>query len=254
MIKKENVHEGHRERMRIKLLRDNANSLFDHELLEILLFYTIPRRNTNELAHHLIQTYGTLANVLKADPTEMRNITGVSMKTASLLKLFQELVIRYNELVRVPKTVTNTTDEMRQYFEQFMTDAPEEELYIAYMNEAYEIFACERVAVGSSGMVSTTMKDLILNIQRKNPKKIALSHNHPFATCNPSRRDISSTFRIKIFLRFLNIEVVDHIIFGEDGYCSLINLIDIMCNKFDDTFHNVSSNFDTNKYVQFYGR
>lgn len=250
VAKKECVHAGHRERMRSKILNNHVNVMLDHELLEVLLYYSLPRQNTNEIAHELIQSFGTLANVFKADADELHSVCGVSMKSISLIKLFQELFNRYNELIRLPRTKISSTSTMHSYFEKFMNDAPEEELFIAYIDESLEIYACEKIATGSSSEVGTTMDDIILNIQRKHPSKIALSHNHPFTSCMPSRSDVISTFRIKLFLRLLNIELVEHIIFGNDGYCSCMDVVNNLCMQFDDALNDVSKSFDYRVNVQ----
>lgn len=237
--KNECIHVGHRERMRSKILNNHVEVLLDHELLEVLLYYSLPRRNTNDIAHNLIKSFGTLANVFNAKPEQLMLVPNVSEKTTALIKVFAEMFKRYNELLRVPKMRVSSTGSLRFYFEQFMTDAPDEELYIAYIDDSMNVFACDRITIGSSSRVETKMREIYENVLRKNPSRIALSHNHPYTTCAPSREDISSTVKIKIFLKLLNVELMDHIIFGNDGYCSINSAVEDIYNMWFDTYTDV---------------
>ncbi len=239
MPKNECVHDGHRERMRSKILDNHVDILLDHELLEVLLYYALPRRNTNDIAHSLIKSFGTLSNVFNAKPEQLMLIPNVSERTAALIKIFAEMFKRYNQVLRTPKMRVSSTGTLRFYFEQFMTDAPDEELYIAYIDDSMDVFACDRITIGSSARVETKMREIYENILRKNPYKIALSHNHPYTTCAPSRDDISSTVKIKIFLKLLNVELMDHVIFGTDGYCSIGTTVDEIYKVWSSTYNDI---------------
>lgn len=239
MPKNECVHDGHRERMRSKILDNHVDILLDHELLEVLLYYALPRRNTNDIAHSLIKSFGTLSNVFNAKPEQLMLIPNVSERTAALIKIFAEMFKRYNQVLRTPKMRVSSTGTLRFYFEQFMTDAPDEELYIAYIDDSMDVFACDRITIGSSARVETKMREIYENILRKNPYKIALSHNHPYTTCAPSRDDISSTVKIKIFLELLNVELMDHVIFGTDGYCSIGTTVDEIYKVWSSTYNDI---------------
>ena len=250
--KKECVHDGHRERMRSKILDNHVDVLLDHELLEVLLYYALPRRNTNDIAHSLIKSFGTLANVFNAKPEQLMQIPYVSEQTATLIKIFVEMFKRYNQILRVPKMRVSSTGTLRFYFEKFMTDAPDEELCIAYIDDSMEVFACDHITIGSSARVETKMREIYANILRKNPYKIALSHNHPYTTCAPSRDDIASTVKIKIFLKLLNVELMDHVIFGNDGYCSIGATVDeiykLWLNSYNDIMRYTNFKIDIQRH------
>lgn len=245
MQKNECIHNGHRERMRSKILDNHVDFLLDHELLEVLLYYALPRRNTNDIAHSLIKSFGTLSNVLNAKPEQLMLIPNVSERTVTLIKIFDEMIKRVNQVLRTPKMRVSSTGSLRFYFEQFIKDAPDEELFIAYIDDSMEVFAYDCITIGSSAKVETKMREIYENILRKNPYKVALSHNHPYTTCAPSREDISSTVKIKIFLKLLNVELMDHIIFGNDGYCSIGTTVDEIYNLWSKTYNEIvrHSNF-----------
>ena len=239
MQKNECIHVGHRERMRSKILNNHVDNLLDHELLEVLLYYALPRRNTNDIAHTLIRAFGSLPRVFDADAEKLMHISNISERTVALIKTFSELFKRYSQFLHIPKVRVSSTSSLRNYFEQFMTNAPEEDFCIAYIDESMDLFACDHFSIGSTSMVETKMREIYENVLRKNPIRVALSHNHPYTSCAPSREDIISTVKIKIFLKLLNVDLMDHIIFGTDGYCSIRDTVDDIYQSWLNSYNDI---------------
>lgn len=237
------IHSGHRERMRTKLMNTNDSSqMLEHELLEILLFYAQPRKNTNEIAHLLLREFGTLQKVFDADPKDLLLVKGVSSNIAAFIKLFPKMFNIYDRVLQAPLTNVSTTRRLKNYVQPIIREAENENLYVIYIDEKCDAFCCEPLIRGNSIEIRACLEDIILSIQRKGPKAISLAHNHPFGSCIPSQEDIISTIKIKYMLKFMGIEVYDHIIFGNDGYCSIMDIVNEEFNKMLDALdgHNKS--------------
>lgn len=237
MDKQINLHTGHRERMRTKIMDNNACSLHNHELIEVFLFYSQPRKNTNPIAHNLINRFGTIKNIFDADPQDLLLVDGVSEMTVTLIKSFKELFARYNAIVNVPRMRINNTSSLRCYFETIIKDSTKEELYLAYIDESNSAYSCDCVSIGDSASVETRINEIYSYIRYKQPQKIALAHNHPDTSCYPSQEDVISTLKLKIFLKLMNVELIDHIIFGIDGYCSINSIVEDSYKLFMDSLN-----------------
>lgn len=221
----ESIHSGHRQRMRTKLMNNKSKQMLEHELLEILLFYAQPRKNTNETAHLLLKEFGTIQKVFDADPKDLVTIKGVSDSICAFIKLFPEMFELYNQVLRAPLTNVSTTRRLKNYIEPIIKDAVNETLYVIYIDEKCDAFAFEPLMKGNAVQVESSMDEILSLIQRKSPKAIALAHNHPYGSCAPSQEDVLSTLKIKFMLKILGIELYEHIILGLDGYCGIIDIV-----------------------------
>lgn len=224
-MRDKDLHSGHRERMRNKLIYNNDVFIVEHELLEVLLFYCQPRKDTNEVAHRLIKAFGSLQKVFDANPEDLLKIEGVSDKTAAFLKLFPKLFNAYKGVLNRPVVHVENIWDLKNYLRPLLENAENEKLFLIFMDEGGNIFASEEVKNGNAMRVTSSMSDLILSIERKSPHAVALAHNHPHASCKPSQEDVASTIRIKYMLDNLGIELFDHIIFGIDGFCSIMHIV-----------------------------
>ena len=222
----ENIHSGHRQRMRTKLMNNTSGQLLEHELLEILLYYCQPRKNTNELAHLLLNEFGNLKNILNANPQELLKIKGVSDSTIAFLKLFPELFETYHKVQNLPMMNVKTTVQLKHFIFPAIKNACNEVLYIIYADEKHDAFAYEQLKRGNAVRIDTAMDEILRAVQRKSPKYVSLAHNHPYGNSAPSTEDVVSTIKIKYMLKFLGVELYDHIVFGGGGYCSMKTMVD----------------------------
>lgn len=229
------IHNGHRQRMKEKVMNNRSKQMMEHELLEVLLYYVQPRKNTNEVAHLLLQQFGTLKNIFNADAKDLMLVKGVSEHTTAFLKLFTELFDSYNQTLRVPLMNVSTTRNLKRYIEPFIINALDEMLYIIYIDEKFDAFAYDFITKGDATQIDTCMDEILTLVQRKSAKYVALAHNHPYGDCVPSQADITSTIKVKFMLKILGVELIDHIVFGVDGYCAIMGIVNDEYDKLMNT-------------------
>ncbi len=211
------MHEGHRNRM---LEREKSEeALQDHELLEILLFNPIPRKNTNEIAHRLLETFGSLDRVLSADEGELMRIEGVGKHTAQYLASVSELVRRV-----AARRISAPTAVSFGNFSSFVR-----ERFLGLKEEAVDIFCLDkfdrikhtaRFASGNRQCVVLSMDEVSRVLLAHRPFGVVVAHNHPDAPCCPSMEDDRFTAQLQLLCSLNGIKLRDHIIIGRNGMFS----------------------------------
>lgn len=211
------VHAGHRQRIIQKL--DNS-VLADHELLEVLLFNAIPRKDTNDLAHRLLMEFGSLSNLFSASMEELQRVDGVGASVASYLKIFGTILW---------KLVDQKESTYAGVFEP--------EKFFAFAKEKYEKEICEYFDVyfldgdkNFKGMrrftsekihtVSFATDDFARALVEKQPAGVVLVHNHPVGKAQPSIMDDETTERCQLICATHRVMLCDHIVYGKDGFFS----------------------------------
>lgn len=216
------VHEGHRERMRSRFLQEGGDGLANHEMLEMLLYGTIPRGDTNEIAHQLLNEFGSLTNLIEADPREISRVEGVGMKSAVFLSLLHELVRRYEKEKREKKTELTSVFLSADYCRGLLAYRPMECFYAIYLDSRRKVLRADKLAEGSVNDVSISPRVVVEKALRYKATSVLLCHNHPSGTVKPSFEDIQLTAELKKLLEPLGVEVVDHIIIGDHQYFSFL--------------------------------
>ena len=215
------MHEGHRERIREKYLENGLNIFSPHEIIEMMLFFSKPRENTNPLAHELIEAFGSFTGVLDADARDLMKINGVGKQTAVLIKLFKDVSEYYQkERWRGAKRLHNV-EEIGYYILDMIGDKPYESLYVLCLDNANKIISFSEVERGSVSSSAINMRKVVETAVRNNAEKIVLAHNHPSGIIIPSQEDIDITDQFGKAFKALNIKMLDHIIVGGKGFTSL---------------------------------
>jgi len=215
------IHDGHRQRVKEKFTESGADSFRDHELLEMLLFYGIARKDTNEIAHKLIDKFGSLAGVLSAATYELTEVEGISEHTAALITLVPQIV-RRAEASKPRKTVQLTTPAgMYDYLKPFFRFEKKECAYALFLDSQLRPIACDCVNRGVVNAVNVSTRQLCEMALRYNAVQLVLAHNHPDSVAEPSRDDIELTKQLAAAANAIGVTLVDHIIVAGDGYCSL---------------------------------
>lgn len=209
------MHEGHRQRMLDKLVADSV--LQDHELLEILLFYAIPRKNTNETAHSLIDACGSLAGVFKADVKHLESVEGVGKSTASFIKTVGAIYGRMGNsgLHEAPHMVFSYRD-FSEYIGKRFQGIKEEVLELFSLDAKNKITFIQSFSGGDKNHAEISSTDLSRFIADHKPRGIVIVHNHPAADADPSGRDNDFTRLAHVLCSLNNVTLVDHIIVGQD--------------------------------------
>lgn len=205
-------HAGHRQRMRERFLAQGLNGFAPHEVLELILFYAIPRQNVNPLAHRLIEHFGSLHGVLDAPVEELAKVEGVGQSAAVLLNLFSQ-VARQLEVSR-GKELEKLENRFRaeEHCRRLLSGLKQEHLYAVCLNGQMQVICDVLVAKGTLGEVPAYPRLVAEIVLRHNAHAVVLCHNHPGGQVTPSQADIDSTFALSHLLAGLGVALADHII------------------------------------------
>lgn len=220
---KKSVHAGHRERVRENVLKNGFEQLEDHRLLELLLFYSIPREDTNELAHNLLNRFGSLAGVVKASPKELKKVSGVGDNTAVMLSSLGELCVRVLKEGNIKKTPYLNSSEIIELIKSHYINEPLERFLLLCFDSMMHLKFVEFISEGDTTKVEFDVKNLLGYVIDCDASLIVLAHNHPNGNPTPSGADIDTTFNISVTLRKIGVELIDHVIIGENSHYSMRN-------------------------------
>lgn len=219
----ESRHDGHRQRLRERFLAEGIDSFQPHEVLEFLLFFGIPRKDTNELAHQLIRTFGSLSEVLDAPYEELRRIKGMTAGAAVLLKTIPAAGRAYLLDRHAAPLVMDSPKALGEYFVDRFFGETAELVWLLCLDSSLNVIACEQVARGTVTVAQAPARKIAELTLRHNSSRVVLAHNHPRGMAIPSNEDIISTRCLCACLRGIEIELVDHIIVAGRDYVSLRN-------------------------------
>lgn len=220
--KKENAsHNGHRLRMKERFLREGISSFSGHEVLEILLYYAIPYRNTNDLGHRLEQSFGSLVKVLEADYQDLIKVPGVTPHIATLITLCGQLANRYQRERYAMGTILYDSDSYGKYLMPWFSAQKNESVVLMSMDNRHKVLNTTRIFEGSVNSTQFNLRDAVHQALRDNATIVVIAHNHPNGHAFPSQADIATTRRFATVLKELGIRLVDHVIVSEDDFVSL---------------------------------
>jgi DNA repair protein RadC len=215
-------HHGHRQRKKEQFLKSGIEHLPEHEPLEFLLYYAVPRGDTNPIAHALIKKFGSLEKVLNADYDELTKVEGVGANAASLIcftKMFSKLYLQKQAQSELKRLFNS--DNLKEFCLSLFIDALDEEIYCLYLSDDLELIAHEKICTGSLGDIDIPIRKITRSILSHNCRRLVVTHNHPAGSCIPSRKDVDSTEELYDIYTRLEIELTDHIIVGRDGAMSM---------------------------------
>ena len=213
----ETNHNGHRERKRQKFLKQgNLENFEEHEILELLLFYAIPRKNTNDIAHALIDKFGSLAKVFDADIEVLQEIDGISINSAIFIKLMPQMCKKYFNAEISPFAFNSTDDFIQFGIKQYIGET-KEILRGLYLDSSNSYVSCDIFGDASNPTaVIMSVNRIIEKASKYDANHLVLYHNHPSGDCTPSTEDIMATKRLVQILNSLNITLIDHIIISKN--------------------------------------
>ncbi len=215
------VHDGHRARKKAQFREHGLDAFADHEALELLLFYALPRQDTNPVAHRLLDRFGSLGGVLSAPPEELAKIEGVGEHAATLLSLVLPVVRRAYLESQDSGIVLATTEQLGQYFCRLFFTVRQEIFYEACLDAKGKLLRCCKLAEGSVDTVNINLRCIVENALRCHASAVVLAHNHPSGIALPSPDDNTTTLAADDALRTVGVTLVDHIIVADDDFVSL---------------------------------
>lgn len=214
------MHQGHRERMRERIISSGLQSLQPHEILEFLLYYTIPRKDTNPLGHKLLETFGSLSAVLNADEKELTAVEGMTQSAAVFLTSFPALFKEYNiDLLKLKTSLPNPEATVK-YLNTLFGGEKVEKVYLICLDAKSNIINRSLVSTGITDTVNVFVREVSEIALKNKATNVILAHNHPSGNCNPSHNDIEFTKAVALSLNMLQITLFDHYIITVNGYFS----------------------------------
>ncbi len=238
---KENLHKNHRQRVFDRLEKDGLDSFYDHEILEMLLFYTIPRMDTNPIAHRLMEEFGSLASVLSANADDLMKVKGVSKKSAQLLSLIPQLSRRFSVDSFGKKSAVDSFEKASEYLRAFMMNEKNEVFCILCLDKNNRIIETERLKEGTTAELIVNPRAVVVAAAKHEPHGVIIAHNHPGGGANPSVEDVKCTSKIALALGVIGIKIFDHIIIGQKEDFSF-KKAGIMTDIMNDIAVQISSN------------
>lgn len=215
-------HEKHRERVRNLFLHSGLDGFSDHNILEMLLFYTIPKGDTNLTAHNLIDAFGSLDGVLDASVEELCKVKGVGQYTAVFLTMLPQLARRYYNGKTTRDFCFTDREEMREYVTTRFIGQTNECAFLLAFDASGHLAQCIRLAEGNATHVQLEKRQIMEAALRVNAVYVALAHNHPGGVAAPSAEDIQTTKEIAALLSTVGIRLVDHLIVAGTDCFSMV--------------------------------
>lgn len=215
------AHKGHRERMKKRFLEHGADSFDDHHLLEMLLYFALPRVDTNLLAHDLLERFGSIDGVLDAVPEELMTVPGVGEHATTLIKLIPALGRRYLSSKNSIGTVLATTEAVGKFLLPRFLGRRDETVLLLCLDGKMKAVSCRVVASGDVSAAHISVRKVVEQALAQNVPYVLLAHNHVNGLALPSSEDVTTTKQLEAALALVGVTLIDHIIVAGDDFVSL---------------------------------
>jgi len=215
MEMKENIHAGHRQRMFDRFRAGGFKGFQEHEIMEMMLFYALPRVNTNELAHRLIREYGSISAACNASTSSLLKIPELGEKGALFLHILPEFVRAFEEsTVSINRKVLEKVDQAVELLAPYFIGLTVEKLYVMVLNPANRIVNIAQISEGSQSETSINFQKIMDVTGGIVGAKIIMAHNHPGSVALPSDTDAIETLNLIKMLNCVGIQLLEHIVFS----------------------------------------
>ena len=215
------IHDGHREKMRKRYLSGGLEPFADHEVLELLLTYAIPRRDVNPIAHALMERYGSLSAVLAAPVEDLKNVKGIGERAAVLLSLVPQVYKKARLADASQETVLSTTERAGDFLLERFAGEQHEVIYQLCLDRKGKLLTCKRLDEGSVASADLDIRKMVENAILSQASAVILAHNHPSGVALPSQEDYAATDKVQAALATIGVELADHIIVADGDYVSM---------------------------------
>ncbi len=215
------VHDGHRERLRQSFLEHGLSGMNDINALELLLFYAVPRRDTNELAHLLLQHFGSLDGVFSASAEELCEVEGIGAYAASLLTLVPEIMKKSRLSKSREIRQIRSSDDAGEYLLPYFMNERDEVVYLLCLDSKRAVICCAEMGRGVVNAVDASVRRIVEKALKVKACSVIIAHNHPDGLALPSREDDLFTKCLYNALETVGIRLEDHIIVADEDYISI---------------------------------
>ena len=218
MAKNESIHSGHRQRLKESMLQSEFKGVSDVNLLEALLFYSIHRSDTNEIAHRLLEAFGSVEKVFEAHFDDLKHVEGIGDNSAFLIKLINASAKRIHAGTSKKAVYVTGTAAAADIFRPYFLGEKDEVMLALYMDNASKFIRVEILGRGVVNSVSVDNRKLLEGAIRTNATAVILAHNHPHGVPNPSREDMNLTRKMREVLASIQVSLIDHLIYADGNW------------------------------------
>ncbi len=215
------VHSGHRQRLKDQFLTHGMDPIHDVNVLELVLFYAIPRQDTNPIAHRLLNTFGSLAAVFDATPEELMKRGGLSKNAATLIKLIPAAARRQQLSRSSCQQILDSTQKCGDYLVPFFFGATQEEVYLLGLDAKCKVLGCVKLSTGSINSAGLSIRKVVECALNMKASSVVLAHNHTSGIAVPSQEDIRTTKSISHALDLVGVYLADHVVVADEDYVSM---------------------------------
>jgi len=217
-------HEGHRQRMRDRFLKEGLDGFAPHEVLELLLCYAIPQRNVNSLAHELLVHFGSLHGVFEAIPEQLQEVDGIGPYAATLLHMMVPLFRRIEISRMGQKPKLQNRRDVQNYCIHLLSGLHHEHFYLLALDAQMQLLGAVLIGKGSLSEVPAYPRLAVEAAIKYNAHSVILCHNHPGGSIEPSDADLQTTRRLAEVLSGIDVMVMDHMIVAGDQAGSMVQM------------------------------
>lgn len=212
-----NLHSGHRKRLKANVCKNGFTQLEEHQLLELMLFYSIPRADTNDLAHRLIKEFGSLKDIFSADIEKLKKVDGIGENTAIMLAGMGETFRRISTRTPSKRKNYKSVESLKELSLSVLGNANVEQVILFCFDGTNHLKKQMLLGEGDGCSASLDLRKAVQAVIDCGAAFAVLAHNHPFSTVEPSAHDIDSTRVVSVMLRKLGFSLADHIIVNGEG-------------------------------------
>ena len=216
------MHKDHRKHTKDRFLSEGLDSFEPHNVLELLLFYSIPQKDTNETAHMLINRFGSLSAVFDAPYDDLLTVPGISEHSATLIKLIPAISRSYAMEKNSKVTKLSSIEDIGKYLVARYLGVTEETVLLLLLDNKFGLIDCVKVHEGSVNSSAITMRKLIETALFKRASMVVLAHNHPSGVALPSSDDLFTTQQVKRAFDLVEIGMLAHIIVAGDTFTNIL--------------------------------
>lgn len=220
MSKRKYLHEGHRDRLRQKFSKSGFDGFHGYEILELLLTYAIPRKDTKPIAKALIARFKSVRNVLDAPVEKLKDIEGMGDNVSVFLRILRDTISEYYKEVVSETKVFNTLDQLVDYLKAVIGGRQNEIVHVLYLNSKNELLYSENLGEGTVSEAVAFPRKIVEGALKHNATSVMLAHNHPGGLAEPSDNDNRLTDAVRKALMTINVTLQEHIIISDDGFYS----------------------------------
>lgn len=221
-VKNTPIHSGHRKRLKEQFRTEGLDNFTEVQALELLLFPIIPRRDTNPIAHALLNQFGSFAQVLEAPVEELQKVDGIGEAAAVYLHMILDAG-RYYQVSRSRHTkILTSLDKCGEYLVSFFYGQRVENIYLLCLDAKCMVLGCKKVGEGSVNSAGLSIRKIVEMALAANASAVVLAHNHPSGLAIPSDEDILTTRKVAAALSAVDVQLVDHIVVADNDYVSMV--------------------------------